>query len=829
MPANPIAAPLPLSILRQAVRRLRRAPGYALTVVAVLALGIGAVTAIFSVVYGVLIKPYGFEGRGQLVAIHESVREYADVSPLLPVNYRHFLNLEQNAPALAAAAVSRPGAYSAGTPGGHPVSLAGLNVSSDFFRTLGVEPAQGRGFRSGEFTAGRDAVAMLTAASWQRFFPGQSFTPGKTLRIDGKPVTVTGVLPPSFHFPAISVMPGTQVNDTKPLSIFTPLVLRPNDTEDLDGDYNYVAIGRLRPGISLQAAQAQFNGLERALALDNHLLSHFTTVVEPFSEAVTGGISRSLVLLLLAVGGVLLIGCVNLANLQLARSVGLMPEHALRTALGASRTRMILESLTENLLLAAAGVLFALPLAEAGLRLFLRLAPSTLPRLNEVALNLPIFGAALMLSLITSLLCGFLPAWRAGTVDPAKAMQTGNRGTGETRNAKRVRTGLLITEIACSVTLLSVTGLLVQSFSKLITSSRALGSQPVTMAEAGLYTPEYQNGGFTADGTDAPSRARSAFIEASLDKLRALPGVAEASATSELPLTGEVEVDSIRRPDHPVPNGQAPQANMRRIAPNYFSTLRIPILAGRAFTAADRDHTRVVILSASAAHAAFPGENPLGHLIEKWDRTYTVVGVAADTRLNDPRHDTLFFYMPFWDYPPFSPVFLLRGRSPSAAEIQRAIWSVDREIAIPTILPLQAQTAESLAVERFQTLLIGAFGFAGLLLAMLGIYGSSAYSVNRRMREWGLRMALGSPRSALIRQVLAEAARPLLAALLAGTLGAIAAERWLHALLYEASGGSLLAALAPALVLLPACALAAAYPAARRAAQADPAEVLRLE
>ena len=815
--------------LRQAMRGLWRSPGYAVTVIAVLALGIGAVTAIFSVVYGVLLKPYDFEGRGKLVVWHETARELSATMPLLPVNFRHFRNLGDRSHSLEAAAVLQPASISVGIAGEHPAVVSGLEVSVGFFRVLGVSPVLGRTFMPEEFTKDHDTEAVLSWQAWQRFFPGQAFATGKQVRIDGQLTTVVGVLPASFRFPPISILPGRS-RESKPYEIMVPHVSSAQDLRDNTGDFNYIAIGRLRPGITVSAAQAEMDGLEKATAATDHVPLHLGVVVAPFAEEVTGGVSKSLILLLLAVAGVLLIACVNLANLQLARSVGQAGEQALRAALGASRGRMLLAALMENLLLALLGVCFALPVAFGGLHLFLHFAPRTLPRLDEVRLSVPVLLVAMSLSLLISVFSGVVPIWRAAQADPLRALQRGSyRNVGEGRSAGRLRTGLLIAEIACSVLLLAVTGLLAQSFSRLLTSARAVGAEPVTVAQANLTSPQYEgDGGFTGDGGDAPSRARDAMIEGTLARFRTLPGIEAAAITSVLPLTGNMSVDGVRRPDHPLPSGQEPLANLRLISPGYFAALGIPILSGRAFTAADREHTRVAIVSEQTARAVWPGENPVGRTLEHWDRTYTVVGVAADARLNDPRQDVSMFYLPFWDYPPFSPVFLVRGSAVSEGEIRTAIWSVDPQVAIPTLLTLRVQTEEALAVERFQTVLVSSFGLAGLLLTAIGVYSVLAYGVSLRAREWGMRMALGSGRGQLLRKVLREAARPVLLGGFAGALGAVLAEHWLYSLLYGIASNqpwTILLALGT-LVLI---SILAALPAARRAASADPATVLRLE
>ena len=818
-----------LMTLAQAARRLRRSPGYTLTTLIVLALGVGAVTAIFSVVYGVLMRPYGFEGRGKLVVWHETVREMSASTPLLPANYRHYHYIAEHAHDLESSALLQPGSFAITVGHAHPELVRGLTVTAGFFRMLG-QPVRGRAFLPEEDQKGRNREVILTDVASRHFFGNAQNVLGRTLTVDGTPMTVVGTMPASFKFPTVSLMPGQPVDNSKPYGLFTPLVPQPEELTESVGDFNYLALGRLRPGVTVPQAQAELDGLAKRVGEVDRVDVHLGVAVEPFAEEITGGVSKSLILLLLAVGGVLLVGCVNLANLQLARSVAQSGEHALRAALGAARGRLVADALGENLLLAGAGVCLALPVAWGGVRLLVALAPAGLPRLGEVRLSLPVLAIAAALSFGTCLLFGLVPAWRAGTADPLKALGSGGvRVAGEGRGAARLRNSLLIAEIACSVILLVATGLLAHSFGRLLTSARGLGAEPVTMARVDLSDPRYVGDGtYTANGQDAPSQARDAIIERSLSRLAALPGVQSAAITSALPLTGEINIDGVMRPDHPLPIGEVPIANLRRISPGYFTALGIRIVSGRGFTGADRENPHVAILSEATARAAWPGENPVGHLLHMFNRDYTVVGVAADARINDAKHDTPVLYFPFWDYPPFNPVFLVRGAGISGPEVRQAIWSVDPQVAIPTLLPLRVQSERSLGVERFQTLLVSSFGAAALLLAALGVYGVLGYGVNLRMREWGLRMALGSSRGRLVRRVLLDAGRPALVGVLLGSVGALAAGRWLQSLLYGSKSGDGWV-LTGSLLLIGIAVLLAALPSALRASGADPAGVLRGE
>lgn len=812
--------------LRQAGRRLRSSPGYTLSVIAVLALGIGAVTAIFSVVYGVLLKPYGFEQEGKLIVWHETVREWSSTWPVVPVNYRHFENLATHAHVLESAAILQPGSVSIRIGAEHPQVLPDLQVSAKFFKVLGVKLVLGQGFQPAAYKENGDREIILSWAAWQSYFAGDPSAIGKSLHVEGAPYTVVGVLPATFRFSPIPLVPGAPAANGKAYQIYTPLMPsfgeRTRNTEDFD----FLAIARLRPGVSIASGQAEMDAVEKATAAADRLPIHVGVVAEPFGQAITGGISQSLIFLLLAVSGVLLIGCMNLANLQLARSVGLSGEQALRTALGASCRRMISEALMENLLLGSAGVLASIAVAWVGVRLLLAIAPPDLPRLTEIRLNLPVLAVAVALSFITCILFGLLPAWRAGHANPVQALQaSGFRMAGEGRGAARARLVLLVGEIACSVVLLSVTGLVGSSFSHLLSNARSLSREPVTIAEVNLSGPRYD--AYTPAQGVASSASRNSMMEQTLAKLNALPGVENAAVTSVLPFSGSGGGDNLERPDHPLPEGQAPLADRVQVSPGYFKALGISILAGQGFTDENRDRPQVMVVSAQVARAVWPGESPIGRTVKEGSDMYTVVGVAADTRLEDPRSNSAAFYIPFWNESNyFNPVFLIHGTGISGPEIRRAIWSVDPQVAIPTLLPLHVQSSRALAVERFQTLLVSSFGAAGLLLAALGVYGVLSYGVNLRMREWAVRMALGSTRAQLVRRVLLSTVRPLLAGAVLGSLGAFAAGQWLRSLLYQAASVDSVV-LAGSLLLL--AMVVAALPPAYRAARADPAAVLRSE
>jgi predicted permease len=818
---------------RYALRQLRKAPGFTLTALLTIALAVGAVTAVFSVVNGVLLQPYAFRDPGQIVVWRESIQEIQNVTPLLPDNYRHYLNLKAHANAIQDAAIMQNPVFSISTGIDHPQMTEGMTVSPNFFSVLGVTPFLGRAFAADEAQSGKDREIILTWGAWQRLFHGSPSVLGSTLRVNGEAQSIVGVLPKSFRFPVMSVMPGEATHgSTERYEIFKPLVPTPSDLTANDAEFNYVVVARLKPGVSIQQAQSELDGIEKATAAADHLEIHLSVIVEPFAQEITGNVSKPLWLLLAAVASVLLMACVNLANLQIARGMARDHETALRSALGAGRGRLFQSVLAENLLLGLGGGMGGIFFARFGQRLFIQIA-ATLPRLNEVHLSAPVLACALGLSILTSLGFGILPALRSLRVAPQSALQSNSTRLSSPKGAVRTRRLLVAFEVACSVTLLIVVGLITRSFSHLLTQERDFSSQQVAMARADLSDSRYSSGeGLPSDpGADAGSLARDSMIDRTLEKLRSMPGVQSSALINVLPLTGDTGVNALVRPDHPLPEGQVPLANRRFISPGYFRTMKIPLLAGREFSEADRKNPRVVIVSGKTAKAVWPDESPIGRTIQHWGRIYTVVGIAGDARINDLKRNAPVFYLPYWDFPPTNAVFLVRSSRPIEAlgpEMRQAIWSIDPDISIPTVVSLDSQVDESVATEKFQTVILSSFGGAALLLAVLGIYGVLAYSVSLRTQEFGIRIALGSSRARLARQVLLDASYPLVGGIALGLLGAALTTRWVRSLLYETSTVDPWAIGLSIAVLMGAALLASVLPA-RNAASTDPMRVLRGE
>ncbi|MGC2639718.1 MAG: ABC transporter permease [Acidobacteriaceae bacterium] len=807
--------------LRFSVRTLRKSPGFSITAILTLALGIGAVTSIFSVVNSVLLKPFTFPDPGRLVMLRE--HEPGLTFDRGPDNPRHFYNWQSNDRLLSGMAIFQNNSLSIAVGTGHPTIVPGLVVASNFFSVLGVQPMLGRSFVPGEDAKGRDDVGILTWDAWQRYFHGDPAAIGKTLKDGGEPFTVVGVLPRDFSFPRVSELPGSMIQDaSEPYEIFRPLVIGDDQMSD-SGDYNFMAIGRLRVGVTAQEAQAELTTIQAGFNQAKHLDAGPSVVAVPLLEEVAGSVSTGLWLLFAAVGGVLLIGCVNLANLQLARAVSRERELAVRAALGAGRNELVWSTLADSLVLTVVGGVLGILLSFVGVRLFVAAAPQDLPRLTGIAVSWPVLVGAAGLSILTAVLFGLLPALRAIRIDPQSALQAQTARVSASRESQRTRHLLVGAEVACTVVLLIVTGLLVRSLSHLLNQNRDFDASHLTLMGVYLYAPQY--GSEVKDS----QKARTVFMDRALADLAQLPGVQSVASTSERPMAGPTWIDGVERPDHPLPPAQVPDANIRWISPSYASTLHISVLAGRDLTQEDKNHSTNALISEKAARSIWPGENPLGHTFKLGeDVAYTVVGVLADARINELKDTANMIYIPYWNNTWWRTNFLIRSSHPTATALQRTIWNIDPQVSIPLLKSMNEQVADSVATDRFQTLMLSSFGCAALLLALLGIYGVLAYSVSLRQQEFGIRIALGCDKAALMRFVARQAMLPVAGGIVAGLALAFVANRWVHSLLYETSGADPVAITA-SLALLAAAALLAVLLPARRAAQTDPMAVLRNE
>ena len=790
---------------------------FSATAVLSLAVGIGANTAIFSLVNGVLLRPLPYPEAARLVTIREVIPKLAHLYPTLPVNLNHYVYWRKHATAMESIALLRPTSLNL-TGLGEPELLNGARVSANTFRALRVRPRLGRDFLEAEDPQGHDQVVLLSDSLWKRRFAADPAIVGRKVLLDGRPFEVVGVLPPAFQLPVSNDIGQSGMGPKT--DIFKPMGYTPDDLEETEGDFNYAAIARVRPGVTAQTAIAELNVLQAEISSRLSEKMDLHVALTSLHEQIVSGARRGLLLLLGAVGAVLLILCVNLANLSLARVAGRAREFAIRTALGAGRGQLIRRALAESMLLSLAGGALGVALAWGGIGMLIAGAPVDLPRLTEVTLDARVLAFAVLLSVATGVLFGILPALRMAAAQPQEALKSGSHTTTEGRRAVRLRDLLVGVETALSAVLLITAGLLGASFVRLMHVDKGFDIERVLAVDFAMPSTKYTG----------PAQ-QSAFLDRLLEKTQHLPGVLSAGLVSALPLQGETWIDLAAPEGDQRPMFERPMVNVRFVSPDYFKTLRIPFREGAAFDQSQRNRS-VVIISQGTARRLWPGRSALGRRMLHNDKLQEVVGVTADIRSTSLDHDpVLMIYVPYWQRPRWSASLLVRTAADPralAAGVREAIWQVDSEVPVPRMRTLEEVLSDSVAQARFQMLLVAVFAAAALALAGFGIYGVVSYAVTRRRTEMGIRMALGAGAAGVLRMVLWQGMRPVLAGLALGVALALAAGRVLHSFLFQVSPRDPVTVSAVALVLLAVAAVAAVLPA-RRATRVDPMGALRFE
>ena len=802
---------------RYAIRGLRRDRAFASMVVLSLAVGIGANTAIFSLVNGVLLRPPGYREPDRLVTISQMAPKLLKSYPALPVNIAIYREWRKQLTSFESLGTARGGAFNL-TGSGDPEQLRGAIVSANLFTVLGVQPRIGRNFLDSEDTAGHDQVAIIADSLWRRRFASDPAIVGRKILLDGKPYEVAGVLPPSFHFPREEKIGARSLDER--LEIYKPLGYESDDLVLRMGDFNFWTTARLRPGVSLAKAQAELNVVQAGISsrLPGDLDLHANLV--PLTERMVGDVRQGLVLVMAAVGAVLLVLCVNLANLSLARSAGKARDAAIRTALGACRARLVRQSLAESTVLALAGGGLGVLFAYWGLRALLAAAPVDLPRLHDVQVDARVLLFALSISLVTGLIFGILPALRSAAAAPFETLKGAGRSNTEGRGGLRVRNLLVSLEVGLSGALLVTAGLLIASFVRLMAVDKGFDVERVIAMNVSLLGSKYQK---------EPQRA--AFFQRVIDKAAALPGVQSASMVSALPLQGEVWIDIVGMEHDTRPFTELPSTNVRFVSPGYFQTLHIALRDGTDFQERDRGR-KVCIVSASLAARVWGNQNPLGRKLNSNDQLLEVVGVTPDIRSTSLDHEPVnMLYVPYWQRPRLSASLLVRSSMDPrglTAALRRAIWDIDAESTVPEVRTLEEVMSESVAQRRFQMMLVLLFAAAALALAAFGTYGVLSYAVTRRTAEMGIRMALGAKRSDVLRMVLGQGMLPVLVGLAAGGAAALAVGRYLESLLWNVSPRDPVAFGVSGTLLLLVSAAACLIPA-RRATRVNPIDALRFE
>jgi predicted permease len=794
--------------LRYGVRLLRRSPAFSLVAVLTLALGIGANTAIFTVVNAVLLRPLPFAQPGQLVRIWESKGDW-NRNVVDPFNFLTWRERTRSFQQMAAI----DGWTSNITGGGEPLAVHGMRVSPEFFSILRVSPFMGRGFIPEEGIPGRDKSVILSYAFWQSHYGSDRNILGRKITMNGEPSTVVGILAPEFHFPGWKA------------DLFVPLAL--DRAEARKGGRWLSTIARLKPGVSLAQAQQDVAAVARQLSAERpDMDKDWSAAVVPFLEDLTENIRLPLLVLLAAVGLVLLIACANVANLLLMRATGRLREIALRAALGAGRRRILQQLLSESLLLALAGCAGGLAVGYWSLHGLLGVIPESvaLPRLESIHLDAGVFLFALGISLVTAVLFGLTPAIQTSRPQLQSALQQGSQRTGVGGN-RVFRRAFVVAEIALALLLLVGAGLLMRSFARLTSVNPGFATEHLLTMEM-----------FTAPAKYEDQQKRSQYVERVLDEVRRVPGVEAAGSIHFLPLTGLVSGSCFGTAPGPEPDTSSPSADFLVISPGYFQAMGTPMLSGRDFEAGDHFGTpSVLVVNHAFAERFLAGQNPVGKKLNVcWTvpNPVEIVGVVADARqteLREAPHPTIFLANP--QAPMYFARLVVRTRNDPrqlARAVQAAIHRVDPDQAVSNVQTMDDIFSDSVARPRFQLVLLVVFAGIAALLATIGVYGVVSYSVTQRTQEIGIRVALGARSGDVLRLVLREGLLLGGLGVAAGLAAAVVSTRVLRSLLFEVTPTDPVT-LGAAAGLLLAVAFAAALLPARRATRVDPVVALHYE
>ena len=796
--------------VRYALRMIARRPALSAIIVLTLALGIGANTAIFSLVNTVLLQPVPYRDPERLVSLREQQVERGVTRPVIPAN---FFDWKVRSTSFDDVAWSRDGMFAL-TGEGEPESIIGYRFSHNMLSVLGVQPVLGRNFTLEEDTAGGPRVVILGDKLWRRRFGADPRILGRPLTLNGEAYTVIGVMSPSFKHP-------------RRAELWTPLALSPEEMSSRTTSILRL-IGRLKPGVSREQARTELASIYGDLALRYPETNKGMTPA--ISEMNTSGDAKPLLLILSAgVAFVLLIACANVANLLLADASSRRRELAVRSALGATRYRVIRQMLTESLLVAiAGGVLGTLVTwwTKDGLLMVFpaNIANLNLPLVESIDLDGGVFFFAAATSVIAGLLFGILPAWNVARSNLQGALKDGERGGSGSRRTHSV---LVISEVALSIVLLAGALLMVQSFMRV--QKLQFGFESGQVMTARVILPDYRY----------PTPAKmAAFTRDLLPRLQSIPGVESAAIVNYLPLSGWSGWQDFTIEGRPTVSGaQAPSSSFQAASEDYFRTMGIQVKAGRTFTSRDNEGApRVAVVNQSLAQRYWPGQNPVGQRIlvptDSSQVAIEIVGIVADIRANgleEPAEAEL--YVPLAQNPSTILGIVLKSRVEPASltgQMRAAVWSVDPEQPVTYEMAMTELTSESLAFRRAGMILAGAFGALALVLAAIGIFGVLSYSVSRRTREIGIRMALGASRGEVASRIMREGLVMTGAGIAIGLTAAVALSRFMSSVLFEVKPGDPLTYIAVAVILLTVAALATLIPA-RRATGVDPLVALRAD
>jgi predicted permease len=788
--------------LRYAGRAIAKTPGFAATAVLSLAIGIGANTAIFSLVNGVLLQPLGFAEPNRVYAVRELAPTIAPVNPM------HLLEWGSRCPSLEAVALMRSGRGQL-SGGGDPISVRGARVSYNLLELLGVRPLLGRSFLAVEASEGDDRAVLIAESLWRSRFNAAPSLVGTSILIDGEPHHVVGIVPDWFRLPYV----GTA--DVR-FEIIRPLVLSAAERMRSTGNFNYAAVVRVKRDVDAGRALAEMNAVVAQIAPRPAGTASLKAVLIPVHQLVTERARVSLWMLAAAVGSVLLIVCMNLANLLLSRIAGRSREAAIRTALGASRARQFRLILTESVLLATAGGLLGILSAAWAIRVLVATSSLDIPRLHEVRPDGTVLLFCLGLTLFTGLLFGVIPAWRFTRSDPQASLRAGSHTITEPRSGFRLRAILIGLEVGASAVLLIVTALLTTSVFRLSRVDKGFEVDHLLTFDIDLTDRRY-----------ADAARRQMFFDRVLGRFGASAGVEASGMITQLPTRGETWNDPIY-----LEGGVHYPVNNRYASPGYFSAMKIGVQLGRAFDERDRGRG-VAVLSEKAARLLWPGDdNPVGRqFMGEDDKPKTLVGIVTDVRATLPLAAPATAYYPYWQRVPGEATFVIRTADDPNGAIglaREAVRGEDSQLPLQDVRTMEQVVDVSLAPRRFQATLMIAFAACALLVASLGIYGVVSYAVTRRRNEMGIRMALGASRSGLLSLVVRQSMTPVIVGLAGGIAGVLLVGQAIRGLLFGIQPTDPLTITGVVALLLVVGAGACVVPASR-AARADPVSALRTE
>ncbi len=810
--------------LRSGFRLIGKQPAFSFVTILILTLGIGANTAIFSMVDGVLLRPLPYRQPQKLYLIREIVPMMGRSNGSWPANLRNFDLWRRQTNSFEQMAVAEPLSMDS-TSFGEAKEIDGVRASANLLDVLGVRPELGRNFFPEEDRPGHDQVVILTDSFWRDDLHADSSIIGKAIDLNGSSYQVVGVLPRSFRFPKGAEL-GPRIQFSGRISFFKPLGLDPSQFSLL-GNFRFAAIARLRPKVSPIQAQADlrivFAGIAREAGKNGGRKIELEPELIPLESEVLGSSRRGLLLLLASVAAVLLIVCVNLASLLLARTSGRMHDLAVRSALGATRARLIWLMVAETLPLSLTGGIAGIAFAAIALRWLVTVAPIDLPKLADVHLDSRVFLFALGLSVLTGVLVAALPAWRLSRVDPQEVLRSGGSRASSDRSVLWLRHALVSAEVGLTVVLLIVAAALTESLLSVLHVDKGFDVDRVLTADVTLPPQKYSQ---TGDRLQFYERVQSA--------LRGLPGVSSAGWVSKLPLEGQAYTLVVNVPGLVSQDYEKLMANYLLTSPAYFESIGIPLMEGRLFEAGDRGRN-VAVISRTVAALVWPGEDPIGKQFHPGPDSAPlteVIGVVGDVRtvrLDQPPISMV--YLPYWDLQtPIAASLVIRTSTDSskdiAADVRIEIRKIDPTVPILSIRSMEQIVSESVAARRFQMLLADLFAGCALFLAALGIYSVVSYSVEQRRFEMGLRMALGASPSELRRLIVKTSLVPIAIGLIAGIFSAVLLGKAMSSLLFGVSSGDPLVILAVSLAVS-AFGIAACTVPTARISRIDPMVALR--